>query len=264
MNRNNYFWAALLIFAGILLLLGNLGILEVNVWGLLWPIFLILAGVWFLLGSRFGYPTAKVEEVSISLKGTARARVRISHGAGRLRLDDSANEGELVSGSFGGGLRYQTHEDGNTLDVRMRPGVHGSGFITWAPGLPLNWDFGLSQTIPLTLDLETGAGETILDLTNLQVLDFHLQTGASSSTVTMPARAGMTHAHIEAGAAAVTVHIPTGVAARIRTSSGLAAITVDQERFPRQGKVYLSSDYETAENKIDLEIETGVSSVSVR
>ena len=264
MKRNNYLWAALLLLAGSLLLLSNLGIITINVWGLLWPLFLIMAGAWFLLGSRFGYPSAEVEEAAIPLEGAARARVRISHGAGRLQVDDSAGAGELASGTFGGGLNYRTNKDGDTLDVKMRPAHHRDGFIVWMPEMALNWTFGLSREIPLALELETGAGETRLDLTNLRVTDFSLQTGASSSTVLMPSQAGHTRAKIEAGAAAVTVHIPPGVAARIRTQSGLAAISIDQGRFPRQGKVYQSPDYETASNKIDLEIETGVSSINVR
>ena len=81
MKRNNYFWATFLILGGGLLLLSNLGILTINVWGLLWPMFLIMAGAWFLLGSRFGYPSAEVEESAIPLEGAARARVRINHGA---------------------------------------------------------------------------------------------------------------------------------------------------------------------------------------
>ncbi len=265
MNKNNYFWATLLILGGGLLLLSNLGILTINVWGLLWPMFLILAGAWFLLGARFGYPSAEVEEAAIPLEGAARARVRINHGAGRLHLDDSAGAGELVSGTFGGGLDYRTKQDGDTLDVKLKPAQHHTfPFFVVGPGSGLNWTFGLSREIPLELEFETGAGETRLDLTNLQVTDFHLQTGASSTTVDMPAAAGHTRAHIESGAAAVTVRIPPGVAARIRTQSGLAAININQDRFPRQGKVYQSPDYDTASNKLDLEIETGVSSVNVR
>ena len=60
------------------------------------------------------------------------------------------------------------------------------------------------------------------------------------------------------------MRVPSGVAARIRISSGLAGVSVDAERFPRVGSEYISPDYETAENRLDLEINTGVGSVSVR
>ncbi len=264
MKKDNYFWAILLILAGGLLLLSNLGILTINVWGILWPMFLILSGVWFLLGSQFGYSTAEVEDAVIPLEGASRARVHIQHGAGRLHLDDSAKAGELLSGTFGGGLNRLIKQDGDVLDVKLKPVRHHTvPFFSVGPGSGLNWTFGLSPEIPLELEFETGAGEMRLDLTSLRVVDLHLQTGASSTTVDMPAAAGQTHAHIEAGAAAVTINIPPEVAARIHTSSGLAAISINQDRFPRQGKIYQSPDYDTASNKLDLEIETGVSSVNI-
>jgi hypothetical protein len=62
----------------------------------------------------------------------------------------------------------------------------------------------------------------------------------------------------------VTVRVPSGVAARIRIRGGLAGIKVDQNRFPRMGDTYQSADYDTAPNKVDVDIETGVGSVEIR
>jgi hypothetical protein len=44
----------------------------------------------------------------------------------------------------------------------------------------------------------------------------------------------------------------------------MADIQVNKSRFPRVGGVYQSEDYATAENKVDIDIETGVGSISVR
>ena len=40
-------------------------------------------------------------------------------------------------------------------------------------------------------------------------------------------------------------------------------MTVDETRFPGFDNRYQSPDYETAANKVDIDIETGVGSVSV-
>ena len=133
----------------------------------------------------------------------------------------------------------------------------------WGTGTTLDWSFGLNSGLSLRLEFETGAGEARIDLTHLQVTDLRLQTGASSTDVTLPADAGQTQARIEAGAASVTVRVPSGVAARIRVAGGLASINVDRDRFPREGSIYLSPDYDTASNKVDLDIETGVGSIIV-
>lgn len=268
MRRSALFWGGILILVGILLLLDNLGVLAVDVWSLVWPLCLIAFGLWVLWGVLFGRPSAETEEVTIPLEGAGQARVRIHHGAGRLRVDGSAGPGELVTGTFGGGLDYRVTRDGEALDVRMRMPPHGFPFFvmpwSWGPGGALDWSAGLSGEIPLELVLETGASDTRLDLTDLHVIDLRLQTGASATDVTLPANAGHTRVKIEAGAASVIVRVPSGVAARIRAGGGLASVNVDQDRFPREGGVYRSPDYDTALNRVDLDIETGVGLIAVR
>jgi hypothetical protein len=58
--------------------------------------------------------------------------------------------------------------------------------------------------------------------------------------------------------------VPQGVAASIRARGGLASINIDSNRFPRSGDVNQSPDYETAANKVDMDIQTGVGSVDIR
>jgi hypothetical protein len=121
----------------------------------------------------------------------------------------------------------------------------------------------LTPEVPLSLDLEVGASRNILNLRDLRVTDLRLSTGASASEIEMPANAGETRAWIRSGAASIDVHIPAGVAARIEARGGLASIRVDTVRFPQVGGVYQSPDFSSAENRVHLDIETGVGSVFV-
>jgi hypothetical protein len=266
MRRNSLFWAVVLILVGSALLLGNL--FNVNVWSLIWPLFLIALGSWFLWGVLAGPRPVVPEQVAIPLEGAGQARLRVRHGAGRLHINAGAGPDELVAGTFGGGLDYQVRREGDILDVEMRVPAEGfPRFIwpwMWGPGGALDWSFGLDGDIPLSLDLETGASDTRLDLADLRVTDLRLQTGASATVLTLPAHAGHTRVHIGAGAASVAIRVPSGVAARIRVKGGLTGIAVDKSRFPRAGDVYQSADYDTAPNKVDVNVETGVGSVDVR
>jgi hypothetical protein len=266
MKRGSLFWGVILILVGALLLLGTF--LDVNVWSLIWPLFLIMLGLWILWGIVVGPRSVEAGEVTIPLEGAGQARVRIRHGAGRLHVNAGAGLDELATGTFGGGLDYRVRRDRDMLDVEMRVPAEGFPHFAppwmWGPGGALDWSFGLNDEIPLSLDLETGASDTRLDLTDLRVTDLRLQTGASATDLTLPANAGHTRAEIRAGAASVNVRVPSGLAARIRVRGGLAAITVDQNRFPRTGDVYQSVDYDTAPNKVDVDIETGVGSIDVR
>ncbi|MBM4459496.1 MAG: hypothetical protein FJ011_17355 [Chloroflexi bacterium] len=264
MKSGSLFWAVVLILVGVVLLLGNLGVVAVT-WGLIWPLVLIAFGIWILWGGLFAPSSVEVVEDSIPLQGATSARVRINHGAGRLRIGAGALTGDLVSGAFGGGLDKRILHDGDRLDVRMRVPDHGFPFAPWhwARGA-FDWTVSFNREVALELRLETGASANHLDLRELRVTDLRLQTGASATVLRLPATAGQTRARIEAGAASVEIHVPDGVAARIRTQAGLAAIKVDTSRFPRTGGEYRSPDYGTAANCVDLEIEAGVGSVEVK
>jgi hypothetical protein len=134
----------------------------------------------------------------------------------------------------------------------------------FGPWTPILWEVRLNGAVPMTLDLETGAGESRIDLSALKVEEIRMKTGASSTEITLPARAGKSRAKVTSGAASVVLKVPDGVAARIAVESGLAGITIDPNRFPRNGNIYESADFGRAENSVDIHIETGVGAVDIR
>lgn len=262
MWRGNLFWGVILVLAGGLLLLDNLGVIRVNVWNLIWPLFLIALGFRALAGGFFRRRGASAEQASIPLEGAASARVRISHGAGRLEVYSGAGPDVLASGTFGGGLDFRSRRSGETQEVDMR--IHNGFSFPWLWGEGRrDWSFGLNGSLPLSLEFKTGASESRLDLSGLKMTDLRLETGASDTRLTLPAAAGQTRARVQAGAASIEVMIPDGVAAKVKVRGGLYSANVDTARFPKSGDAYRSPDYETAANRVDLEIEAGAGSVKV-
>ena len=268
MRTNRIFWAVVLVGAGFLLLANNLGIFNVNIWRLFWPSVLVILGIWFLVGTASGTGDFVMEEGSVALGDAESASITVKYGAGRLELDSSAEEGKLVSGSFANGLDTRVKQRGSHLDVVLQP--HRRAFPdvffpgNWMTGRGLSWDCGLSGEVPLDLVFETGAADVHLDLTELQVKDLVLKTGASSTEVKLPSAAGMTDFKVEAGAASLVIHVPDGVAARVDADAGLASVSVDQNRFPKQNGIYRSVDFDSADNKVDIRIETGMASIEIR
>ncbi len=263
--RGSTFWGLVLVVIGVLFLLNSLGLLAVNAWNLIWPVFLIILGVWFLWGAFFGRRRVRQEQAAILLEGAARASVRLNHGAGRLHVAAGDGGDRLLEGTFGGGLQYRSKREGDRLDVRMR--IAGGDFGAWGPWSwqpgALDWDFHMNDSVPLALEFETGASENILDLTNLRVTDLDLRTGASSTEIMLPLNAGQTNVSIHAGAASVSLRVPDNVAARIRVHGGLAGKEIDASRFPRSGDAYESPDYATSANKVDIDAEIGAGSIKV-
>ncbi len=264
MRKSSLFWGGLIVVFGILLLIDELGWLPFSIWSIILPVFLIALGVWVIAGSWFGRNEMAVEQVSAPLKSASQADLRLRHAAGRLTISSGAAPGVLVEGTCAGGAVITTSQSGDRLEVQMKVPDQSGRWMFWNMNSGLNWDLKLAEGVPLTLRLDTGAAEGRLDFSRLQLTEIHLHTGASSTSVILPAQAGYTRAEFQAGAASIDLTIPAGVAARIRATGGLASISVDRQRFPRQAGTYVSPDYETAANKIDLQVQTGVGSVSIR
>lgn len=267
MRAGRLFWGLVILLIGIFLLLEPLGILPegVNVWQFVWPSILILLGVWFLIVPMF-YRGRKldVETLSIPLEGAREARIRLKHGAGKLEVAAADDSHLLVSGEFGGGVDQSLHRDEEVVRIKLRTPPQVFPFPMGVNFEGLNWQIRLNREIPIRLDIDSGASETVLDLSDLKVTELNIETGASSTKVHLPQHAGSTRVRVDSGAASVSLRVPDGVAARIRVESGLAGINVDQKRFPRAGSFYQSPDYESALDKVDIFVKTGVGSLDVR
>jgi hypothetical protein len=103
----------------------------------------------------------------------------------------------------------------------------------------------------------------VLDLRELRVRRLDLQTGASDTRVLLPRAAGQTSVKAGHGAASLTLEVPPGVGARIRSKMAIGRTTVDETRFPRTLDGYESPDYTTAANRVDIEAQGGVGSLRV-
>ena len=259
--RSNIFWGTLIILVGALFLLQNLGILNIDLWNLLWPLFLIALGAWIILGRLFPNRAA-VEHAIIGSGGAKKARIKINHGAGNLNIHAGSSADHLIEGDFGGGLDFKENFNGEIKEVALKPRLQGIVF-PWGPDQAFNWNLSLAPNVPLELNLETGANEAYVDLTGLLVEKLKLSTGASSTHIVLPAAAGYTQVRVESGVTAVHLTIPTQVAGRIQYSGGLSSIQIDKSRFIHTGNTYESADYNTAANKVEISIETGIASISI-
>ena len=251
MRNGSLFWGAVLILLGVLM--------AFDVIQYFWPILLIAVGAWIVIGA-FRRGSGKSEIVAVDLQGAREMSVRIGHGAGQLRVGAGAASGKALEGECTDNVRVQSSLTGDRLEVRV------SGDVVYVPFAwdrrGLDWNLRLSKEVPFSLELETGANQSTVDLRDLRVTALKLQTGASSTDITLPA-AGILTAEIQMGAAEVKVRIPQGMAARIRSRSGLADVSVDTNRFPHANGIYESTDFGSSPNRVDITVEAGVGKVSI-
>jgi hypothetical protein len=253
-----YVWPILFIAAGTLLFLQDLDALPDE--DVFVPVVVIALGVGLTLSAISQARGAPEEQVSIPLDGATEASIRLDHGAGRLRMTGMLGGSELVRGRFVGGVRTNVQRSGDRLDLslRSRPG----GWHAGAREGGLEWNVEVNRQVPLTLDLNTGASDTDLDLTHLRVAELAISTGASKTVARLPST-GRYVVRIKGGAASVFVHVPERVAARIGSRGGLSNVRVDERRFPRWGSEWRSADFEDAEHRADISLDVGAASVEI-
>ncbi len=265
MRNRQLFWGVVLLLVGGLTLASEFGVRLPNgasLTELLWPLGLLLAGVWILFGV-FPRDSVETKNASIDLQGARSAALKINHGAGELKIHGGANPNELVRGSFAGGLDYKSAQNGDRLEVRMKPARDAMDFPFFGPRVQLDWDVALNSQIPIALTLNVGANKATLDLRDLNLSVLKLETGASDTHVILPAR-GRYRADFDLGAASLEATIPDGLSARIRASVGMAGVSVDESRFPRNGDYYQSPDFDAAANTVDMTINAGAASIKIR
>jgi len=259
MKRDNIFWGGVLILVGILLFLQTQGLIR-NVFRYFWPLALILVGSWIILNVYWRPARSAEETFLIPLDGARSARFRFSHGAGQIEITGGAPIGQALVGSSAVGMSKESHMDGDRLEVKVDAGPSFVPFIGPSQGV---WRFQLTQELPLTLIVEAGASSLDIDLKDVLATRVELKTGASSSNVTVPTR-GVSLLDVEAGAASVNIRVPQATAARIRVEENVTSVNVDTSRFPRlDSGFYQSSGYDAAADRAEINIESGLGSVTV-
>lgn len=252
-------WPVAWIVVGSILLAsttGTIGTGPGDLIGQYWPWALVILGVWFIIGAFVPSGRGLTETLAVPLQGATDASIRIGYGAGNLTVGPAA-PGQLVDGTCEGGVITRSHGPGRielSQDTR-----YGLPWIERAS----RWTVGLTTEVPVDLRVNAGASRTILDLSDVRLRSLDLQTGASETRVRLPKAAGATTVKAQSGAASLTLEVPPGVAARIRSRMALGSTQIDQTRFPAGGSGYESPDYATAANRVDIDVSGGVGSLRI-
>lgn len=213
-------------------------------------------------------PGLKQVEISQSAGAAKRAEVAIEMGTGSLRLSALSEGDGLIAGTVSHPTREELEQwlavsDG-VVRYRLSSRLVSGG---WSPGWLRSeeeprWELGLSRSVPLELRVRSGVGDAQLDLELLRVAVLQVEGGIGATTVTLP-RYGEVRASVAGGIGDVVIVIPEGVAARITAPSAREQATLRiagrPERLP-----YTSPGYDTAANRVDLMVTSGLGTITVR
>ena len=223
---------------------------------------------------HFGFVTSE-HGFSVERREARSARVELEVGAAELELGAGAAPGVLASGTFEGcgidSLEVDVRQADDHRTVRLSTG-NGPGVFHFECGS--EWVVALSQLVPTSLKLTGGLWDADLNLEDLQITRLDVETGASETRVTLPRTPGHMSANFDMGAGTLEIYVPQEVAIRLDLEGGALSFDIDDDRFGRRRRgatvgfgfdeVYVSPDFATAENRVDIKIRAGASEISVK
>lgn len=269
-------WPLLLVVAGINMIFYNKRVISLVTW-----ILFIAVLIWygqFGSGQAGSLVTRISGEEAVSRDASWKA---YEASTGKIDMEDGVSQGNLkLDLGFGGvyidstisdDVEYSIPEEITTVYSRMT-GKSASLefeqdeklFFNWGDGDPMDYDIKLPEEVEWDIDINTGAIDALVDLSDLNVRNLDIDCGAGDIEITYGDTSPLVYTEIDCGATEVTLNVPEGAGIEINID-GL----VSENNFARHGlrkvtdSIYRSDDFEKEDIKIFVEIDTGIGDVTL-
>jgi hypothetical protein len=223
----------------------------------------ILAAMLFAAcGSRARVGTLRTESQSVELGDAESVRVEINLGAGDLQVTGGAEE--LLEADFTYNvtrLKPEVEYTNGRLVVR-HPEVEGLPALRGITDFRNEWVLRFYDGVPIDLSVNMGAGTGNLQMAGLPLTGLDVHLGAGEYTVDLSGDWEHDLAvAIDAGAADITVRLPSEVGARVAVESG--PHTIETTGLTQDGEVYTNAVYGTSNVTLQVDIDAGIGRINL-
>jgi hypothetical protein len=210
--------------------------------------------------------------LSEPLNGATTVKVEINAGDGNLTIDRLAGGEQMLAS---GTLQYLENQGVpactlNTSNGQATLALKGGGAgqpwfrFPWAAcNGATEWQIHFNPTVSFEIIAHSDGGNVKLDLTGMAVTRVSADTGGGNVDVVLPDNASGLNVKASTGAGNVVVLVPGGIAARIRTATGLGKVIMDSRFSKMDSNTYQSPDYDSAANRVEIMVNSGAGNVSV-
>ncbi len=195
--------------------------------------------------------------------GAESVEVNLKMGAGELRVSGGAQalmEGEFVyrNRRRSPEVDYQVSGGRGVLTVRHRRS--GSPFF----GSSRNeWNVRLNGRIPVKLEVDLGAGESRLDLSEIDLRSLTIDMGVGEMKLDLRGRYEQNlDVSIDGGIGSGTIYLPGNVGVRVRVDGGIGSVHAPD--FSKSGHYYTNDAYGKSPLTIDVSVDAGIGSIDLR
>ena len=230
------------------------------------PILSAGLALWFAM-IACGLPdTTRVNELksdtqTVDLGSASTAKVQLEFPAGELKVEGGASS--LMDASF----RYNVSDwqpevkySANGAQGELLVSQPGSDRLPVGGGVMNEWEIQLNDSVPMDLIIRTGAGNSQLNLGELDMTSLRVETGAGTTTVNLDGNwQHNVDVSIEGGVGELKINLPADMGVRVEMDTALVTVTANGLIIADNG--YVNQAYDTAPYKLTLKLQAGVGSV---
>ncbi|HUU37940.1 MAG TPA: toast rack family protein [Candidatus Desulfaltia sp.] len=200
---------------------------------------------------------------TVEAAGAEAVEVNVKMGAGELQVSGGAQA--LMEAEFTHRTRrrapevdYQISGTKGILTVRHRRS--GGLFLGNSKN---DWDVRLSNRIPIDLEIDMGAGESRLDLAEVDLRSLTVDMGVGEMKLDLRRKHERDlDVSIDGGIGSGTIYLPGNVGVRVRVDGGIGS--VHAPGFAKNGHVYTNEAYGKSPVTIDISVDAGIGSIDLR
>jgi hypothetical protein len=291
-NIGAVLWGFVLLLTGTLFLLDNLNIATIDTSDLwrLWPIFIIIAGAslirvhgWLsaalaatiitLIVGTVGAvtiggiepdtpTTTRVVEVSKLRDDVERANITLGGGAGSIDIRSSESV-EILRARLESNFTHITQRSSVSNDVQNVELSLNAGNHWWRGNYTNDLAVTLSESLPLSLNIDAGASRIRGDLSDVELRRLDIDSGASNLELRLGSRQEITDVAIDIGVSSCELLLPKDAGISVRIDSGLSNINFAGLREVSNG-YYESDNYDNADKKIHIRGSIGMAKLTLK
>ncbi len=189
------------------------------------------------------------------------ANLEVSAGAGSFILEKETDD--LINGTARGNLiDYKLDTTISDSSAWIEINLENKKFNLFDGKIRNNLELQLNRNPVWDLEINVGASKTRFDLSKFKVKKFNLNTGASSTKIILGDNYPRTYLNVDIGAAALEIDIPYSSGCKI--TGDMVLVSKHLDRFKkRDSNYYITDNYDESENKIAIEVDGGVTSLTV-
>lgn len=291
-NISRLFWGLLLVLIGVLIILNNFGVVNVNwdnLWRL-WPMIIIIAGLsmlslkgWLwrvvttlaIIGSMAVIVWAAVFQQNTTLgsvdvqkfviqkisSGVQRSEISLKAGAGAINIG-SSNQSEIANVELNSNLTKLEQTNTQSGDIQKIGLSIKSVNYSWATNIKNDWNIYLSRDLPISLNVDAGASSTNIDLSKAKLDNLDINAGASSLNIKLGDLRDTVMLNVDAGASSIKFSLPKNSGVYMKVDGGLNSKNM-ADLASGGDNIYKSDNYDQAKQKINITSKVGVSSLII-